>query len=305
MPKDHYVPKFYLRNFEINGSFCVIDKIQKKSWKSSALKTTRKDHFYTFHEISGKQNQETEGILSERETRWHRVIARILETGELPDNRTSRTQLLEFVAIQYLRTPHFVQKMRAAMVAVQEAQLESSAQDPKVVAKFISQHPDCDEESFRRMIKETRFEVSRGSDVIHALAQTYKVYPSLREKGALLVTVPDDMELLTSDNPVNVWLPGRGILGGGIQEREAQIWCPLSSEMGLYLGPPEPISGRDRADFCDEMNQRMIVDAERFLISPSHSEDLESQVFKAPGPFEIEKEALHDLAIQILENQRR
>lgn len=290
MPKDHFVPRFYLKHFELDGAFWVHDKTLGKSWQSNHAQTAKIEDFYTFAEESGKLNSDIEKQLSELEGRHAEVVRRVVQSEGLPGDKETRADLLHLVAFQYLRTPAQANITRTALEAGAEAMLESISNDPKIISDYLKEHPDETPESFRVGVMSGRFVLNRGVHVVKTVEQAETIHRILAKKqGMAVIKCSENMEYWTSDTPVNVWwqtAPDRVKLGG-IAQPSAEIWYPLTRKLGLYIGPPTPFeAGVPREFFCKTMNERILWDADRIVVSSTRSPELTQRAKQCqfPGP---------------------
>ena len=117
-----------------------------------------------------------------------------------------------------------------------------------------------------------------------------------------LVHAPEGLNFVTSDNPVNACIPtgaGRGKFGAFLA-LESQIWCPFSATIGLYIGPVSGLTAYSPEEFCNEMNQRIVVDAMRFVITTRQDSELEEFAYQVPSRPRLDKDALFQWALQII-----
>lgn len=118
----HYIPKFYLRNFSYQGNEKQIGIFNLKSefyYKTAKLKTQgSKNFFYGYDGEIEDGLSEIEGILA-TSTR------KIIETMRLPNkNSKDHIDLLVFVALTHLRNPVAINSFKGSMEGVKKRLLE-------------------------------------------------------------------------------------------------------------------------------------------------------------------------------------
>lgn len=97
--RQHYVPKFYLRNFSENNKSVGIYsfKVNKIIEHGSINDNLWEEYFYG-------EDAVIENKLAEYEGRWKDIISSIIETEKLPDDERGLTLLRYFILISSART---------------------------------------------------------------------------------------------------------------------------------------------------------------------------------------------------------
>ena len=96
--RQHFVPKFYLRQFSTNDRLSVFDVKQNTIYENTHYSTHCKENF-----LYGKDGKR-ENILAELETEWAKELKRIHEGGFTFGINSIKT-VKQFLAYQLLRTP--------------------------------------------------------------------------------------------------------------------------------------------------------------------------------------------------------
>lgn len=114
----HYIPKFYLRNFSFQSNKNQIGVFNPKSKvfvEKAKLKTQgSKNFFYGYDGIIENGLSEIEGILA-------RVIKGIVESESLPEKGSdSHNVLLAFVVLTHLRNPVMIESIKNSNVAMKK-----------------------------------------------------------------------------------------------------------------------------------------------------------------------------------------
>ena len=273
MPKDHYVPQFYLRNFEDGGEFWVYDKKLSKGWRSNAYSTAKAEDFYTFTDDSGTANRDTERILCNAEGRHAKLLREIISKKAVDFSR-QLNGLFEFIAIQHLRTPTMRVQANQAIQFAAKLSIEKMLSDPDIAEKWRNENPDGNWLALKQSVQDGHFEVSPGTDTIQALALVLSVSRSLRNKPFLsIVNAQDGLDFITSDNPVCAWWTKDGeIRHGGISRPDASVWIAISPKLGILLGSPVNSGTEDaNRNLCLTMNKMVANQAERIVIVQSRA----------------------------------
>src|SRR5262249_18275550 len=99
-----------------------------------------------------------------------------------------------------------------------------------------------------------------------------------------LMHVPPSIELVTSDAPVVSFFregPGQVLFGGALGLPRVEVSFPLNPSTCLLLHRHEPdVEILANEAFAREMNNRMVRNAERFIISQRQSPQIENAVKK-------------------------
>lgn len=123
----HYIPKFYLRNFSFDGNKKQIGVFHLNSsffYQKAKLKTQGSKNFFYGHDgIIEDRLADIEGLLAS-------LIREITETNKVPKKfSSSHLDLLTFVAVTHLRNPVAIENIRGSREAMKKHLLEL---DPKV-----------------------------------------------------------------------------------------------------------------------------------------------------------------------------
>lgn len=122
----HYIPKFYLRNFSFHGNekqIGVFNLNNQHFCPTAKLKTQgSKNFFYGRDGIVENKLSQTEGIFA-------KVLKNIIDSGDLPQKDTEEHwNLLKFVAFTELRNPVKIENTKSMFKEIQRSVLET---DPK------------------------------------------------------------------------------------------------------------------------------------------------------------------------------
>jgi hypothetical protein len=212
----HYLPACYLKHFarpvhRYDGCLYVYDRTFGKSWPSNPHKTARENHFY---DVVHQDVDVVEGVYSDMETRFDRVLIEINKRGTLPTESSKGCELLSFVATQATRTPSSRELLRhtfdegAALVATTaEDSQESFAKRLKSLWLDVTQQEvdrcfDTRHE-FMAGMRARGGMVDQTTLVTEALHLAEDLEPILAERYWILGVAPnDDTQFITCDNPV-------------------------------------------------------------------------------------------------------
>lgn len=112
--KQHYVPRFYLKNFAVlrNGEYSI-SCFEKSSFNQFQvnIKDVGCEHY--FYEIAGKVPQEMENTLSEFESQFTQVYDKLVSSGSVRCLKWKEKEVIaRFITIQELRTREMREHLR-------------------------------------------------------------------------------------------------------------------------------------------------------------------------------------------------
>lgn len=228
--RQHFVPRFYLKNFSLGNSGKHIGlynfendvQVSKASLKSQAYRK----NFY------GK-NGLLEGALSQFETLTSSTLRRIIDSELLPPHGTDEYEkVLAFALIQHGRT-------LASMNVYEEMSRKSFA---------IAYGEERAEEMLDSMNPP-----DSGASVAYLVFLMAASLPLMSDLRCKLLINSSDTTLITSDNPVvkyNQFLEQKGAIGGitGLGAKGLQIFLPLSPNLALYFFDPQVYAVGKKSD---------------------------------------------------------
>lgn len=213
----HYIPKFYLRNFSYQGNNKQIGVFNAKSiffFQTAKIKTQgSKNFYYGTDGVVEDKLSEIEGVLAE-------VLKNIIDTHELPRKEDiSYIYLLAFIGITHLRNPISINSVNKRMVIMKE--------------KLLELHPETDVDKLLPTIEhEEAVEIS--------LSQINHIIRHIVDLDCKLLINKTEIPFITSDFPIikyNQFLELRkwphGRTGYGI--RGLQIFVPINNHLTLLF----------------------------------------------------------------------
>lgn len=239
--KQHYVPRFYLKGFCINGTedqLFLYDKESMKFTKTNIMNVAHENFFYDITE-----EQIIEKTLSLFESRFNIALKKVIEKESLDElTNEDKDVLAKFIAVQYLRT----KEVRVDLKQTAEAVLN-------LVGK--SNIPN---------FKEGDVEVVESSLTgvhLKIIFESFNYFSELfKDKKWILNVNNSSTPYWTSDNPCAVHNdlepePFRSNLG--IDSKGFQLYFPLSSKLLLVLIDKKmKVSDLSKARFVKDNEKR-------------------------------------------------
>lgn len=239
----HYIPKFYLRNFSYfkNKKQIGVFNINNKLFIQTAKLKTQgsKNFFYGYDGVVEDNLANIEGVLSQ-------MINEIIDTRQVPKRNSERhIELLSFVILTDLRNPIKVEGFKNQMTEMKKNLLHL---DPEVdVDKFV---PSPTHEEIIRLL------LSNSAEMIN--------YTSDLEYKLLINN--SDKPFISSDFPIvkyNQFLENANwkLSKSGYGTVGLQIFVPLNSELTLVFFDPGIYKVGDKKKKYLEINNRSDIDA--------------------------------------------
>jgi hypothetical protein len=221
---NHYVPKFYLKNFSILGlerSLWCFDKVTSKKFKINVRNIGCEKGFYS---------KEIENYLAGIESKASHVLNKLIDKKDLKKLFWGEREILaSFIAIQDNRTHGLREEMKPINKWVLEQIFASLPEETKKTVSTEEITKYIDTKSNELAIKTQRDIIKKSIKLFSDLLQGLQW---------ILLENSTEMSLWTSDNPVNKYNPvdaspylgNLGYLSPGIE-----IFFPLTPKLCLSL----------------------------------------------------------------------
>lgn len=220
--KQHYVPQFYLRNFDANvkknPSIYCFNVLNCNSFINNINKVAQKSYFYTSE--NDKNNMENKLSNIENELNKHIKLLVKNKNHKYLNNLQVRADLSYYMSIQFVRT---AEKREFFKNQINEFE------------KFIYQDDEIDNE-YLRILQEfsskdnIKHEHLKMIDELSIDFIKYFYY-----KKWVLIKNKTKISFWTSDNPVVVFNP---FYPEGIGQKHSHIFFPLSPKVCICLCDP-------------------------------------------------------------------
>lgn len=216
--RQHFVPKFYLRNFAEpgGGAIGVYNIAARHIVRQAKLKTQAyRDYFY------GKDGR-AERWMGGIEGPASQVIAAIVATGKAPKPRsTEHFKLIYFLVLQLARTVRAQDEANARIDMIAKAMLKHQMTDPKMISAL------------------DRVKIVQQEAVVGAVDRAIVGAPAYYDLAFKLIDNQSSVAFITSDHPVarhNQLLEGLADLDTvGSGASGLQLLLPLSPRYALMF----------------------------------------------------------------------
>jgi hypothetical protein len=221
--KQHYVPRFYLRNFcNSDGTIFCYDKLKSKSFRVNINDIAHENFFYDVSELNPAT---VEKSMAEKEKIFSKVYTYLIRRKSLEGIRAdTKEAFFLFLATQYLRTKEFRIDIKDSYEQLANlVAKEKGIKIPEHLRIFMT------EDSAKRM----HLDMLMDPKVVFFFAGT------LGSRKWIVLENPTEEPLWTSDHPVTFfniysYAGNMGILSPGVQ-----IHFPLSDKLCLTSYDPK------------------------------------------------------------------
>lgn len=263
----HYVPRQYLRGFEVRdepGFIWMYDKKQLEFRKAPIAVVAQESDYYD------ADTEEQLNLLVEGP--GHAVLGRIRCKQRL--RLEDRMHLAHYVATMIVRGPRHRRRAWELLPSVLEASqtraqelLQEQAQSGNVGQEVLSGKLLELEDIYRRLRCETPPEVVNH---IRSPWASERVQAAVHDMAWRIVIAPDANHFLTSDNPA-CFFESEGLAGP-----ETELTFPIASDLALaatWRGPQASLATlHGRPNVVKEFNRRVAAGAERFVFYDERTE---------------------------------
>lgn len=223
----HYVQRAYLEGFQDPGLekkgelFVWVYMPGKSPFRQRPERVAKRNYYYCYEREEQRQFQAEHGLQKLEDLAL--PILRQLRERRFALNAEDRLTFAGYVALSHTRVPTFERSMDRLSSLVAAKQLELVANDKRALEWAVAEirertGEDIDPEEFRKNLTGGTVEVKQASRE-WSLRQTFKMMLFLQGvicdmKWTFLLAPEDDAGFLTSDNPVSLFDPVGGPLGG-------------------------------------------------------------------------------------------
>ena len=249
MANDHYIPRFYLKNFEIpeRRGHVFIYRRGRKPEVRGVKRVGSANDFYKLKakEVNIGRNTPDE-FLTRMESDAAPIINRVLTAPKLKLSNEELGVLAFFFGYLAVRTPVMRERALNAKKATRLSILKTVAEDKEGYIRFALENglakTEEEAESYRQvpLDPEKNFVTSLVGDVEdfslqEAFRSGERITQSVLRKHWILVEAPQKTFFMTSDNPVVVLAPVNLQPGMVINYFNASVLIPVSPSRAFLL----------------------------------------------------------------------
>lgn len=293
MPKHHYVPQFYLKNFCIPGNETVfVYPRKRKIFPAHPNKIAAKNDFYTYIDSHGKANSDMEIFYSKLESEVAPIILRLINGSDFQLSLMERFHMTYFMTTLLTRNELFrestIELMKKAEVVYADAQfdrLAKEAQDENSFREYsrkngLTYKSESDYQNMRDDLINKRYTATLENKDIYAAGLATDIALNLAEsvwtRRWHLITAIGSRDFITSDNPVTRMRPGDVSTERRLTLADMYYAIPISPRKLIII---DPVDGNTFMEKWDSSDVKRIVEmqikgADRFIYASFESKDI-------------------------------
>jgi hypothetical protein len=246
MAKDHFVPQFYLRNFQIPTEPRMIYEYQRKeTGKKVAIKlVAQQEDYYDLKRDDPKTDKDlVDRLLGRTEIAAASTLQKLLTAPFFNLAGKEKAYLAWFVAFLAARTPFQRNRFASLDITIRERGIQEMLRDELNVQDILHRHPELTREELDKAVRgflkgEINLEFKRGGETEdylmgHQIGLANNLVDILHGKQWNLIQ-SDSIPFVTSDNPV-VTMPSPYSLRSKWGFTDGDVLLPLSPERALWL----------------------------------------------------------------------
>jgi hypothetical protein len=280
--RQHFLPRFYLENFSVNGMVAVYDREQDALRLQQPANTGVIGHFYTMEDAEGKKRFELEQLLSHYEGKAKPVIDKLAARKAI--NADERSDLAIFIALAATRTPDFIDSVKAFNVEMVTDIVERMFCNEVEVAARLRESPDYSDKHNDEVNAEAKLMVEMAQNggvkvstnhrwaVGIAIQMALKIAPELAGRNWLVVHRDNDKKsFITTDAPVVLTTVAPRVdrfWGVGFGNPDALVFLPLKESCTLAIFGDQGNLQHTEAgtEQVRRLNLAMVANCQRFVI---------------------------------------
>lgn len=264
--RQHYVPKFYLRNFSQNNkSIGLYRFIEGKIIERASIKDSFwKEYFYG-------EDASVENKLAEYERKWSNIISSVIEREQLPDNEKELVLLRFFMLITSART------------------WKRGNQINKEVAVLIKKLLEVEEPTIFNTSIAEGLSIRMANPSLLSINSAQKILPSMIDLEMDVLINKSAINYITSDNPTvfcnQLFLEKSLTRGYGWGEHGIQFIVPISPKIAICMYDSEVYKMNKKIissiDIIKKLNELFMNNADEsivFLCNPGNDKTIDENL---------------------------
>jgi hypothetical protein len=248
MAKDHYVPRFYLRNFQIPGQPGLIYSYarNKKPIPITIRKVAQEEDYYDLKRDDPTVDKEgVDKLLWMTEDKAAPIINKFLSTPPSKLTGEERGHFCWFVGLLAIRTPFMREQVASTQIALRNRDFKKMLKDDAEFQKLLSQHPESDAEELKEARQaflngDLELTFGRGGEtedwlMAQQLRLSQELTKIIQQRYWNIIETDNWRVFLTSDNPVVTVPVSRDESPSAFGYLNANILLPLSPKRALFF----------------------------------------------------------------------
>ena len=292
--KQHFVPRFYLKQFARDGQVHVFDVRTKRIKKPLSYTSVCYEKFFYAAQtgIQDEVSQAYEDVFGQIEDMVAKALPEVIEQARslrLTDDDLGI--LAYFMSVQWLRTSYFRERLQKMNANLMKQVLRITASHPgfREHARSMLGAPDISDEAIdeaQRLFRSGEYDLRHTSNALHLeFISDEKIHGFrnlLLAKKWRIIHAKDAAHFITSDNPISEWMPpARGLFGTTFTDRRHLF--PLTPRILIEsapangVAPDQPLENRLSYHAANEkgvlmFNKVLAGHAHRFAFAPQRGD---------------------------------
>jgi hypothetical protein len=248
MAKDHYVPQFYLRNFQIPTEPGLIYLYRRNVAvrKITIRKAAQAEDYYDLKRDDPTVDKDgVDKLMGMSERNAAPIIQILLTAPSLTLTEDEKSHLSWFVALLGSRTPFIRETIASIQLAIRNRYIKKMLRDDQEVAAIINEHPEQSPDSIEKACEaflndELKVTFGRGGETEDWLMAQQLQFANilvdvLRNKHWNLIETNNSLSFLTSDNPVATMPSPFHPKGAQFGYVDGDVLLPISPKRALWF----------------------------------------------------------------------
>ena len=278
MAKDHFVPQFYLRNFQIPTKPGLIYSYRRKLPPRAITirRVAQAEDYYDLKRPDPTTDKDmVDTLMGMSETKAAPILQRLLTAPKLALSGEEKAHLSSFVGLLGSRTPFIRESIASIDLAIRDRDIKKMVRDKSEVQKIIELHPDTPPEEIELACNAfleggIHLDFTRGGEtedfLLGGQLQFSQILEDvLQDKYWNLIETNNSLSFLTSDNPVVTMPTPYHTRDTSLGYADGDILLPISPKRALWF------TTRPLADKVIAINRGKMPELQFYSITQCHT----------------------------------
>lgn len=278
MAKDHFVPQFYLRNFQIPArpKYIYLYRRKQKPRYIAIKSVAQADDYYDLKRNDPTTDRDmVDTLMGLSETKAAPIIQRLLTAPKLTLAGEEKAHLSWFVGLLGSRTPFIRESIASIDLAIRNRDIKKMVRDKNEVQKIIELNPDTSPEEIKKACDAfleggIHLDFDRGGETEDFLMGGQLEFAQilvdvLQDKYWNLIETNNSLSFLTSDNPVATMPTPSHPRNSSFGYIDGNMLLPISPKRALLF------TNRPLADKVIAMHRGKMPELQFYTITQCHT----------------------------------
>lgn len=281
--QQHYVPKFYLNGFSIDGVLAVFDRVKNEVRTRQLPENVAKiGHLYTFQDNENRKRFDLEKLFDHVESEAAPILKQLVNGGQISPSQ--RESFALFLGLAAVRTPASIDDVKSIYEGFVRARSHLIFADERRVLEILRKTNSISSDAkflqdqarkISKMVRDKSCDMDVTVDPQFALMRSLETWSTVAEQlvrrdWMILHAAGNDQSFLTSDSPIVLLSTSTATrnLPIGYGSSHAQILFPLTSTCALVAEGSLGRIGREdiKGNELRRYNLTVAQDCNRFVM---------------------------------------